>query len=159
MEESSNVWFSVGIWTDRAIPWGRRSPGENSVLSFRQAPFASGPMGFGKGVQEHIYLQSLALGDMMVWRHPAGSWGLKPGSCLGWRRKSFKSTDVIMEMSGVAGVRAVQSGIEQVTQVCLDEHLRTPWHRKRGPLAEKEQLEGEEKGNQDTELLELVERV
>lgn len=46
----------------------------------------------------------------------------------------------------------VLSGKSRATQVCSREHLRTRWHRKRNPLAEKEQPKGEEEENQNTEL-------
>ena len=42
---------------------------------------------------------------------------------------------------------------------CSREHLRTHWHRRRNPLAEKEQPKGEKEETQDTELLECEEGV
>lgn len=50
------------------------------------------------------------------------------------------------------------SGKSRSTWVCSGEHLRTRWHRKRNPLAEKEQPKGEEEENQNTELLRVCEK-
>lgn len=73
-EESVMPGFQLGTWEHR----GRRNPGEDGVLSLRQAQFELGTMGtigLGEGCSGACILcewHSLALGDMVAWRCPAG---------------------------------------------------------------------------------------